>query len=178
MYRDGLFCPMSQMVMGETADLYSAEQTKFPARTDQFALWFTMCARPLLPNPVTLDAEIAPVTIAGTKVRTVVLPRLHCPEAPIGKNGPACAVFSKTRQQSLGAFLGNHRRARGIVLASRELRQTGRVYIRQAAAVCRASLIAVTRLALDPRRIDRPCRPIPKNGGEPASSFPLFDLIE
>src|SRR5207247_10680140 len=39
MYRDGFFCPMSQMVMGETAEVL-AEQYKISCEEqDQYALW-------------------------------------------------------------------------------------------------------------------------------------------
>src|SRR5713101_7871438 len=66
MYRDGFFCPMSQMLMGETAEVL-AEQYKLPRdEQDQFALCSQKRAEAAI-QAGRFEAEIASVTIEGKK---------------------------------------------------------------------------------------------------------------
>src|ERR1700726_3355707 len=69
MYRDGFFCPMAQMVMGETAEVL-AEQYKISRdEQDEFALMSqTRAARAIAAGR--FENEIAPVTIEGKKGAT------------------------------------------------------------------------------------------------------------
>src|SRR5947209_8600878 len=66
MYRDGFFCPLAKMVMGETAEVL-AEQYKITRdEQDEFALVSQQrAARAIAAGR--FDAEIAPVTIEGKK---------------------------------------------------------------------------------------------------------------
>ena len=62
MYRDGFFCPMSQMVMGETAEVL-AEQYKIPREEqDQFALASQQRAEAAI-LAGRFETEIVPVTL-------------------------------------------------------------------------------------------------------------------
>src|SRR6478752_8457497 len=66
MYRDGFFCPMAKMVMGETAEVLAREFHISREEQDEFAL----CSQTRAATAIAagrLDAEIAPVTIQGKK---------------------------------------------------------------------------------------------------------------
>src|SRR6266403_5500252 len=70
MYRDGFFCPMAKLLMGETAELL-AEQYKIPREEqDQFALSSQLRAA-VAQSSGRFDAEIAPATIETKKGATV-----------------------------------------------------------------------------------------------------------
>src|SRR5690242_9348101 len=66
MYRDGFFCPLAKMVMGETAELL-AEQYKITRQEqDEYAL----CSQTRAAAAVSakrFDSELAPVALAGKK---------------------------------------------------------------------------------------------------------------
>src|ERR1700688_2030376 len=66
MYRDGFFCPMAKMLMGETAEVL-AEQYKISRdEQDQFALVSQQRAA-AAQSSGRFDAEIAPVTVESKK---------------------------------------------------------------------------------------------------------------
>src|SRR6266404_1871280 len=69
MYRDGFFCPLAKMVMGETAELLAEQYKISREEQDQFAL----CSQKRAASAQSsgrFDAEIAPVTIEGKKGST------------------------------------------------------------------------------------------------------------
>src|SRR5579862_1792821 len=62
MYRDGFFCPLAEMVMGETAELLAAQYEISREEQDQFALTSqTRAARAIAAGR--FNDEIVPVTI-------------------------------------------------------------------------------------------------------------------
>src|SRR5262250_2343714 len=70
MYRDGFFCPMAQMVMGETAEVLAQQYKISRDEQDQFALCSQHHAAEAQSSG-RFDAEIVPVTIEGKKGATV-----------------------------------------------------------------------------------------------------------
>src|SRR5437867_10166465 len=106
MYRDGFFCPMAKMVMGETAELL-AEQYRIPREEqDQFAL----CSQKRAASAQSsgrFDAEIAPVTIEGKKGKSVFSRDEHLfLEATLEKMAKLAPVFSNTGTVSAGNSSG------------------------------------------------------------------------
>src|SRR5271168_3776697 len=95
MYRDGFFCPMAKMLMGETAEIL-AEQYKISRdEQDQFALTSQERAA-AAQSSGRFDAEIAPVTIEGKKGATVFSRDEHLfLDASLEKMGKLAPVFSK-----------------------------------------------------------------------------------
>src|SRR5215813_8521981 len=66
MYRDGFFCPLAKMVMGETAEVLAEQYKVTRDEQDEFALMSqTRAARAI--SAGRLDAEIVPVTIESKK---------------------------------------------------------------------------------------------------------------
>jgi len=66
MYRDGFFCPMSQMVMGETAEVLAEQYQISREEQDQYALCSQQKAERAIGSGRFAD-EIVPVTIEGKK---------------------------------------------------------------------------------------------------------------
>src|SRR5215470_331355 len=70
MYRDGFFCPLAKMVMGETAEVLAQQYKISREEQDQFAL----CSQGHAAKAQSsgrFEAEIVPVTIEGKKGTTV-----------------------------------------------------------------------------------------------------------
>jgi acetyl-CoA C-acetyltransferase len=118
MYRDGFFCPLAQMVMGETAEVL-AEQYKISRdEQDEFALTSqTRAATAIAANR--FQEEIVPVTLAS-KMGTRVFDRDEHPfrEATLEKLGKLEPVFSKTGTLTAGNSSGITDGAAAMVLAS------------------------------------------------------------
>src|SRR5438270_9877074 len=66
MYRDGFFCPMAKMVMGETAELLAEQYKITREEQDQFALCSQTRAGAAVDSG-RFDSEITPVTVATRK---------------------------------------------------------------------------------------------------------------
>src|SRR4051794_18721797 len=71
MYRDGFFCPMSKMVMGETAEVLAEQYKIGREEQDEFALCSQQRAARAMESG-RFDDEIAPVTVEGKRGATVV----------------------------------------------------------------------------------------------------------
>ena len=114
MYRDGFFCPLAKMVMGETAEVL-AEQYKITRdEQDEFALTSqTRAARAIAAGR--FDAEIVPVTIESKKGTTVFARDEHpFPDASMEKLAKLPPVFSRrNRDDHRGKFFRHHRRRGG-----------------------------------------------------------------
>ena len=96
MYRDGFFCPMAKMVMGETAEVL-AEQYKISRdEQDEFALTSQQRAQ-AAQESCRLKDEIAPVTIDSKKGNTVFEKDEHLfLGATLEKMAKLAPVFSKS----------------------------------------------------------------------------------
>src|SRR5260370_37834294 len=66
MYRDGFFCPMAQMVMGETAEVLAEQYGITREEQDQYALCSQQRAAQAI-EAGRFDDEIVPVTIESKK---------------------------------------------------------------------------------------------------------------
>src|SRR5208337_3918692 len=69
MYRDGFFCPLAKMMMGETAEILAGQYKISREEQDQFALTSQQRAA-AAQSGGRFDAEIVPVTIEGKKGAT------------------------------------------------------------------------------------------------------------
>src|SRR6201987_736332 len=118
MYRDGFFCPLAKMLMGETAEVL-AEQYKI-TRNEQDE--FSLCSQTRAARAIgagRFEAEIAPVTIEGKKGTTVFPRDEHpFPDASREKLGKLPPVFSKTGTISAGNSSGITDGAAAMVIAS------------------------------------------------------------
>src|SRR5579864_5285373 len=96
MYRDGFFCPLAKMLMGETAEVL-AEQYKITRdEQDEFALCSQTRAAAAVDNK-RFESEIIPVTVEGKKGATTFSRDEHpFVGATLEKLGKLAPVFSKT----------------------------------------------------------------------------------
>lgn len=144
MYRDGFFCPLAKMVMGETAEVL-AEQFKISREEqDEYALMSqTRATRAIAAGR--FNDEIVPVTIEGKK-GTIVFSRDEHPfaDASMEKLGKLAPVFSKTGTISAGNSSGITDGAAAVVLA-------GEHFVKKNDLKPLARIAAVTSAGVDPR---------------------------
>ncbi len=144
MYRDGFFCPLAKMVMGETAEVL-AEQYKITRdEQDEYALMSqTRAARAIAAGR--FEAEIAPVTIEGKKGTTVFARDEHpFADATLEKLAKLPTVFSKTGTISAGNSSGITDGAAAVVVASEH-------FVKQNNLKPLARIVAVSSAGVDPR---------------------------
>lgn len=144
MYRDGFFCPLAQMVMGETAEILAGEYKISREEQDEFALTSqTRAARAITAGR--LDAEIAPVTIQGKKGTTTFSRDEHSfADASVEKLAKLPPVFSKTGTITAGNSSGITDGAAAVVLASEH-------FVKQNNLKPLARIVAISSAGVDPR---------------------------
>ena len=144
MYRDGFFCPMAKMVMGETAEVLAEEYKISRGEQDEYALLSqTRAARALAAGR--FNDEIAPVTIEGKKGATTFSRDEHpFPDASLEKLGKLAPVFSKTGTITAGNSSGITDGAAAIVVA-------GENFVKRNNLKPLARIAAVTTVGVDPR---------------------------
>ena len=144
MYRDGFFCPLAKMLMGETAEVL-AEQYKISRdEQDEYALMSQARAARAI-AAARFEAEIAPVTIEGKKGTTVFSRDEHpFADASLEKLVKLPPVFSKTGTISAGNSSGITDGAAAMVVASE-------YFVKQNNLKPLARIAAVASAGVDPR---------------------------
>jgi acetyl-CoA C-acetyltransferase len=144
MYRDGFFCPLAQMVMGETAEVLAGQYKISRDEQDEFALTSqARAARAIAAGR--LDAEIAAVTIQGKKGATVFARDEHpFPDASMDKLAKLPPVFSATGTITAGNSSGITDGAAAMVVASEH-------FVKQNNLKALARITAVASAGVDPR---------------------------
>jgi acetyl-CoA C-acetyltransferase len=144
MYRDGFFCPMAKMVMGETAEVL-AEQYKITRdEQDEFALASQNRAAAALASD-RFKEEVAPVTIETKKGSQVFASDEHpFPDATMEKLAKLAPVFSKTGTITAGNSSGITDGAAAVVVASESFAQKNNLKPL-------ARILAVSSAGVDPR---------------------------
>jgi acetyl-CoA C-acetyltransferase len=144
MYRDGFFCPMAKMVMGETAEVLAGHYKISRDEQDEYALLSqTRAARAI--NAGRFDAELVPVTIEGKKGATTFSRDEHpFADASMEKLGKLAPVFSKDGTITAGNSSGITDGAAAVVLASEH-------FVKQNNLKPLARISAVTSAGVDPR---------------------------
>jgi acetyl-CoA C-acetyltransferase len=172
MYRDGFFCPMAKMVMGETAEIL-AEQYKITRdEQDRFALTSqTRAASALASNR--FKEELVPVTLA-TKKGPQPFERDEHPfvDAGLEKLAKLPPVFSKTGTITAGNSSGITDGAAAIVVASEAFAKKNNLKPL-------ARILAVTSAGVDPRIMGiGPVPALRKMEAKHKLKVSDFDLIE
>ena len=144
MYRDGFFCPLAKMVMGETAEVL-AEQYKISRdEQDEYALLSqTRAARAIAAGR--FDSEIVPVSLEGKKGVTTFSRDEHpFADASREKLAKLAPVFSKSGTITAGNSSGITDGAAAVVLA-------GEQFVKRNNLKPLAHIAAVTSAGVDPR---------------------------
>ena len=144
MYRDGFFCPLANMVMGETAEVLAEQYKISRTEQDEYALMSqTRAARAIAAGR--FESEIAPVMIEGKKQTTTFSRDEHpFPDASLEKLGKLPPVFSKAGTISAGNSSGITDGAAAVVVASE-------YFVKQNQVKPLARIVAVTAAGVDPR---------------------------
>lgn len=172
MYRDGFFCPLAKMLMGETAELLAEQYKISREEQDQFAITSQQRAA-AAQSSGRFDAEIAPVTIEGKKGTTVFARDEHLfPDVTIEKMAKLASVFSKTGTISAGNSSGITDGAAAVVLASEK-------FVKANNLKPLARIVAATSAGVDPRIMGiGPVPAIRKMEQKHGLKLAEFDLVE
>jgi acetyl-CoA C-acetyltransferase len=175
MYRDGFFCPMAKMVMGETAEVLAEEYKISREEQDQYAL----CSQQRAERAISsgrFDAEIVPVTVESKKGATTFARDEHVlVSASLEKMQKLAPVFSKGGTITAGNASGITDGGAAMILASGD-------FVKRNHLKPLARIIAATVAGVDPRRMG--IGPVPamkkleKQHGLKVSDFDLIELNE
>ncbi|MGO9085858.1 MAG: thiolase family protein [Candidatus Sulfotelmatobacter sp.] len=175
MYRDGFFCPLAKMVMGETAEVLAEQYKITREEQDEYALMSqTRAARAIAAGR--FEAEIVPVTIEGKKGTTTFARDEHpFADASMEKLGKLASVFSKTGTITAGNSSGITDGAAAVVVASE-------YFVKQNNLKPLARIAAVTSAAVDPRTMGigpvPALRKLDEKHGLKLQDFGLIELNE
>lgn len=144
MYRDGFFCPMAKMVMGETAEVLAEQYKITREEQDEFALCSQSRAAAAI-DAGRFDDEIAPVTLE-TKKGPQIFNRDEHPfiGATMEKLAKLAPVFSKTGTITAGNCSGITDGAAAVVLGSETFAKKNNLKPL-------ARIVAVTSAGVDPK---------------------------
>jgi len=175
MYRDGFFCPLAKMVMGETAEVLGEQYKVTREEQDQFALCSQKRAA-AAQSSGRFDNEIVPVTIEGKKGITVSSRDEHLfADVTLEKMAKLAPVFSKTGTITAGNSSGITDGAAAVLLA-------GEKFVKANNLKPLARIIAVTSAGVDPRIMGigpvPAIRKLEKKYGLKLADFDLVELNE
>ena len=144
MYRDGFFCPLAKMIMGETAELLAGQYKICREEQDEYALMSqTRAARAIAAGR--FEAEIVPVTIQGKKEATILSRDEHpFSDASLERLAKLPLVFSRSGTITAGNSSGITDGAAALVVASEQ-------FVQQNNLKPMAQIAAVTSAGVDPR---------------------------
>jgi acetyl-CoA C-acetyltransferase len=144
MYRDGFFCPLAKMLMGETAEILAEQYKISREEQDEYALCSQTRAAAAV-DARRFDDELAPVTIESKKGPQTFNRDEHLfLGATMEKLAKLSPVFSKTGSVTAGNSSGITDGAAAVVLASED-------FARKNNLKPLARILAVTSAGVDPR---------------------------
>ena len=144
MYRDGFFCPLAKMVMGETAEVLAEQYRISREEQDQFALCSQTRAAAAIASG-RFKEELVPVTIEGKKGPQTFTQDEHLfVGATLEKMAKLPPVFSKTGTITAANSSGITDGAAATVLASED-------FVSRQNLKPIARIMAATSAGVDPR---------------------------
>lgn len=172
MYRDGFFCPLAKLVMGETAEVLAEQYKITRAEQDEFALASQQRAQAAMDAHRFKD-EMVPVTLESKKGATVFEKDEHpFLGASMEKLGKLAPVFSKTGSVTAGNSSGITDGAAAVVLA-------GSSFVAKHKLKPLARIMAWSQAGVDPRTMGiGPVPAVRKLNSKLEATLDDFDLIE
>ena len=153
MYRDGFFCPLAKMLMGETAEVLAEQYKIGREEQDEYALSSQTRAAAAIAAK-RFNNELAPVTLQNKKGTELFDADEHVfVGATLEKMAKLSPVFSKTGTITAGNSSGITDGAAAIVLASED-------FVKKNNLKPLARIMAVTSVGVDPRIMGIDC-PVP-----------------
>ncbi|HEX4486373.1 MAG TPA: thiolase family protein [Terriglobales bacterium] len=175
MYRDGFFCPLAKMVMGETAEVLAEQYEISRQEQDEFALTSQTRAAQAIAAGRFKD-EIVPVTIENKKgAQTITADEHPFAGSSLEKLARLAPVFSEDGSITAGNSSGITDGAAAVVLA-------GEAFVKKHNLKPLARILAVTSAGVDPRVMG--IGPVPamqkmeKKHGLRLQDFDLVELNE
>lgn len=147
MYRDGLFCPLADMIMGETAEILAEKYKISREEQDEFAYKSQMKAKDAIENGLFED-EIVPIKIKDKKgneceIKTDEHPR---PETTLEKLAKLPPVFKKGGTVTAGNSSGLTDGAAALVLTTAK-------HAKEMGLVPMAEIVASSSAGVHPREM-------------------------
>jgi acetyl-CoA C-acetyltransferase len=172
MYRDGFFCPLAKMLMGETAEVLAEQYKITREEQDQYALCSQTRATTAL-DAKRFDEELVPVTLESKKGPQTFSRDEHVfVGATIEKMAKLAPVFSKTGTITAANSSGITDGAAAVVLA-------GESFVKKNNLKPLARVLAVTSVGVDPRIMGiGPVPALQKMEQKHQLRLSDFDLIE
>jgi acetyl-CoA C-acetyltransferase len=144
MYRDGFFCPLAKMLMGETAEVLAEQYKITREEQDEYALCSQTRAVAAIEGK-RFDTELAPVTLETKKgFQTFNRDEHVFVGATMEKMAKLSPVFSKAGTITAGNSSGITDGAAAVVLASEDFAKKNNLKPL-------ARVLAVTSVGVDPR---------------------------
>jgi acetyl-CoA C-acetyltransferase len=172
MYRDGFFCPLAKMLMGETAELLAEKYKISREEQDQFALCSQTRAAQAI-SACRFEAEIVPVTLESKKGTHAFAKDEHpFMGATLEKMSALPPVFSQTGTITAANSSGIADGAAALVVASE-------AFVIKNNLKPLARILAITSAGVDPRIMGiGPVPAIRKMEQKQHLRLADFDLIE
>jgi acetyl-CoA C-acetyltransferase len=172
MYRDGFFCPLAKMLMGETAELLAEKYKISREEQDQFALCSQTRAAQAI-SACRFEAEIVPVTLESKKgTHTFAKDEHPFVGATLEKMSALPPVFSETGTITAANSSGITDGAAALVVASE-------AFVIKNNLKPLARIFAITSAGVDPRIMGiGPVPAIRKMEQKQHLRLADFDLIE
>jgi acetyl-CoA C-acetyltransferase len=172
MYRDGFFCPMAKMVMGETAEVLAEQYKISREEQDQYALCSQSRAATASQSG-RFDEEMAPVILESKKGTQTFNRDEHLfAGASLEKLAKLAPVFSKSGTITAGNSSGITDGAAAVVIA-------GESFVAKNSLKPLARIMAVTSAGVDPRIMGiGPVPALRKMEQKHGLRLEDFDLIE
>ncbi len=172
MYRDGFFCPLAKMVMGETAEVLAEKYKVTREEQDQYALCSQQRAEQAIKAGKFQD-EIVPVTLESKKGSQTFAQDEHpFLGATLEKMAKLSPVFSKTGTITAGNSSGITDGAAAMILASEK-------FAKQNNLKPLARIVGVTSVGVDPKIMGiGPVPAMKKLEAKTGLALKDFDLIE
>jgi acetyl-CoA C-acetyltransferase len=172
MYRDGFFCPMAKMLMGETAEVLAEQYKITREEQDEFALCSQIRAAAAI-DAGRFDDEIAPVTLESKKGMQIFArdehPFVGATTEKLAKLSP---VFSKAGTITAGNSSGITDGAASLVIASE-------TFIKKNNLKPLARIMAATSAGVDPKIMGiGPVPALKKMEAKHGLKLTDFDLVE
>jgi acetyl-CoA C-acetyltransferase len=144
MYRDGFFCPLAKMLMGETAEILAEQYKITREEQDEYALCSQTRAAAAIDGK-RFDSELAPVSLESKKGPQTFSRDEHLfLGATMEKMAKLSPVFSKTGTVTAANSSGITDGAAAVVLASEDFAKKNNLKPL-------ARILAVTSAGVDPR---------------------------
>jgi acetyl-CoA acetyltransferase family protein len=172
MYRDGFFCPLAKLVMGETAEVLAEQYKITRAEQDEFALASQQRAAQAIAAGRFAD-EMVPVALESKKGTTSFAQDEHpFPGSSLEKLAKLAPVFSKAGTITAGNSSGITDGAAAAVVASGE-------FVKRNNLKPLARVVAWTQAGVDPRTMGiGPVPAVQKLEKKTGLKLADFDLIE